>query len=145
MLKLDSENPEYLNTKAKQLEWRRSKVLEYASTGLNQRRIADALAVSPATVNHDLAVIRRQAQKQIQKYEEDLPFELRKTLAGLDSILVHSWGLVHDTDSAADRTRALALARDTYALRLELITKSEVVDTAVKYISNHKGRVAHHA
>jgi hypothetical protein len=146
VLEITKEDPERLRSSAEQVQWRRSKVLEYAATGLPQRRIAEVLQVSVGTINHDLAIIRRQAQKQIQDYEKALPFELTKTLSGLDNILVHSWGIAHDSSSASDRTRALALARDTYALKLELITKSEVVDNAVKYISNHKRRVtARHA
>jgi hypothetical protein len=138
MLEATKENTERIHSTAEQVGWRRAKVLEYSATGLPQRRIAEVLQVSVGTVNHDLAIIRRQAQKAIQDYEESLPLELAKTLAGLDNILVHSWGIVHDSSSASDRTKALSLARDTYALKLELITNSQVLETAVRYISSHK-------
>jgi transcriptional regulator len=61
------EKPE-LSTKADQLEWRRSKVVEMRSRGLNQTKIAHELQVSKASISSDMQYLRNQAKEAIREY-----------------------------------------------------------------------------
>jgi transposase len=51
-----------LGTQQKQIDWRRSRVLELSSQGYSEREIANVLApVHLTTVHRDLAYLRKQA------------------------------------------------------------------------------------
>jgi orotate phosphoribosyltransferase-like protein len=55
-------------TKSEEIEWRRAKILELKSQGLDQRDIAQVLHVSPTTITFDLQYLRREARKTIREY-----------------------------------------------------------------------------
>lgn len=57
--------------KKQQIEWRRSKVLEYLAQGLNQRQIAEKLQLDPSTISSDVAVLREQSKERIRSHLED--------------------------------------------------------------------------
>jgi len=76
----------------RQIEWRRSKVLELDSQGHTQSEIAQGLQVSVGTVNNDLSYLREQAKHNIGKYiDERLPHEYEKCLIGLNLIQREAW------------------------------------------------------
>ena len=65
-------------TKSEEIEWRRAKILELKSQGLDQRDIAQVLHVSPTTITFDLQYLRKEARKTIRVYTtEQLPLQLR--------------------------------------------------------------------
>ena len=55
-------------TKSEEIEWRRSKMLELRSQGLDQREIAQILKVSRATITFDLQCLRNEAKENVQEY-----------------------------------------------------------------------------
>lgn len=55
-------------TKSEEIEWRRSKVLELKSQGLDQREIAQRLQVSPTLISFDMKFMRKEALKNIVDY-----------------------------------------------------------------------------
>jgi transcriptional regulator len=55
-------------TKSEEIEWRRSKILELRSQGLDQREIAQILKVSRATITFDLQCLRNEAKENVQEY-----------------------------------------------------------------------------
>ncbi|MFZ0896595.1 MAG: helix-turn-helix domain-containing protein [Candidatus Nitrosopolaris sp.] len=70
-----------VNNNNSSLEWRRSKVLELASQGLNQSEISRTLQISQPTINRDFVFLRQQAKQNIRKYiDERLPEEYEKCL-----------------------------------------------------------------
>lgn len=52
-------------TKAEEIEWRRAKILELKSQGLDQREIAGKLRVSSATISYDLQCLRDEAKENV--------------------------------------------------------------------------------
>jgi hypothetical protein len=129
-----------LSTKVEQrLQWRRDKVRELSVKGHNQRQIATILKVGLASVNEDLQHLRGQAKENISRYiEEYLPAEYENCLEGLNSILTNAWAI--STDSASDkreRMQALALAKECYAMKLDLLSSATVVDRAVRFVESH--------
>lgn len=52
-------------SKAEEIEWRRSKILELKSQGLDQREIAQILKVTPALITLDLRHIREEAKENV--------------------------------------------------------------------------------
>ena len=60
-----------VNNNNSSLEWRRSKVLELASQGLNQSEISRTLQISQPTINRDFVFLRQQAKQNIRKYIDE--------------------------------------------------------------------------
>jgi orotate phosphoribosyltransferase-like protein len=52
--------------KQQQIEWRRAKILELKSQGLDQREMSQILHVSPTTITFDLQYLRKEARKTYQ-------------------------------------------------------------------------------
>ncbi|MFL6401790.1 MAG: hypothetical protein ACJ72J_19700 [Nitrososphaeraceae archaeon] len=72
--------------KAEQLQWRRSKVIEMRSRGLNQIEIAQQLQVSEASISLDMQYLRSQAKESIKEYvTEHLPEQYQVCLSVLDN------------------------------------------------------------
>src|SRR5205814_9375860 len=120
------------------LEWRRNKVLELSSQGHSQPEIATILQVGLGTVNRDLSYFRNQAKDNIEKYiDERLPEEYEKCLVGLNSIVKEAWSISQQTQDRREKIQALSLAKDCYAMKLELLTNATVVDDAIRFVSGH--------
>ena len=71
-------------TKAEQLQWRRSKVIELRSRGMSQIEIARELQVSEASISSDVQYLRSQAKESIKEYvTEHLPEQYQVCLTAL--------------------------------------------------------------
>jgi hypothetical protein len=122
------------------VEWRRAKVLELMSKGeTNQSEIARILHVDRSIVCRDAAYLRQQAKENITRYvNERLPEEYEKCLAGLNSILKEAWNMSQTDDNVkSDKIKALALVKECYAMKLELLTNATVVDDAIRFVASH--------
>lgn len=120
----------------RQIEWRRSKVAELDSQGRSQPEIAKILEVSIGTVNGDLAYLRQQAKHNIRKYiDERLPHEYEKSLLGLTLIQREAWATAQSTEDPREKIQALSLAKECYAMKMELLTNATVVDDAIKFVA----------
>jgi hypothetical protein len=123
-----------------QVEWRRAKVLELMSKGeINQSEIARILQVDRSIVCRDVAYLRQQAKENITRYvDERLPEEYEKCLVRLNSILKEAWTMSETNDNVkGDKIKALSLAKECYAMKLELLTNATVVDDAIRFVASH--------
>src|SRR5438094_3376601 len=120
------------------LAWRRDKIQELSSKGHSQREIASMLQISLGSVNRDLSYLKNQAKENIRKYiDERLPEEYEKCLVGLNSIVKEAWTTSQQTQDSREKMQALSLAKDCYAMKLELLTNATVVDDAIRFVSGH--------
>jgi predicted transcriptional regulator len=122
------------------LNWRRDKVRELSVKGYTQRRIAEILKISLTLVNEDLQYLRIKSKENISKYiEEYLPAEYENCLDGLNNILTEAWNMTTDTSSdKRERMQALSLAKECYAMKLDLLSSATVLDRAVKFVDRHR-------
>ena len=122
-----------------QLEWRRAKVLELMSKGeTNQSEIARILQVDRSTICRDVDYLRQQAKENIARYvDERLPEEYEKCLVGLNSILKEAWTISQTESIKGDKIKALALAKECYAMKLELLTNATVVEDAIRFVASN--------
>ena len=127
------------------LNWRRDKVKELSVKGYSQRRIADMMKISLALVNEDLQFLRQQARENISKYiDEYLPAEYQNCLEGLNNIMTEAWTISADADSdKREKMQALSLAKECYAMKLDLLSSATVVDRAVKFVDRNRGFMSH--
>jgi DNA-binding transcriptional regulator LsrR (DeoR family) len=113
------------------LEWRRSKVQELASQGLNQSEISRILQISQPTINRDIAYLRQQAKENIKRYiDERLPEEYEKCLVGLTAITKEAWNTANQTEDKREKIQALSLAKECYSMKLYLLTNATIIDDA---------------
>jgi hypothetical protein len=82
--------------------------------------------------------LRQQAKENIARYvDERLPEEYEKCLVGLNSILKEAWNMSQTDDSVkSDKIKALALAKECYVMKLELLTNATVVDDAIRFVAS---------
>jgi hypothetical protein len=123
-----------------QVEWRRAKVLEIMSKGeTNQSEIARILQVDRSIVYRDVVYLRQQTKENITRYvDERLPEEYEKCLVGLNNIFKEAWTMSQTDDRVkSDKIKALALAKECYVTKLELLTNATVVDDAIRFVVSH--------
>ena len=127
------------NNNSNRVEWRRAKVLELMSKGeTNQSEIARILQVDRSTICRDVDYLRQQAKENIARYvDERLPEEYEKCLVGLNSILKEAWTISQTENIKGDKIKALALAKECYAMKLELLTNATVVDDAIRFVASY--------
>jgi predicted transcriptional regulator len=118
------------------VQWRRTKVLELASQGRNQLEIAKLLQINQSTISRDLSILRQEAKQNIKRYiDERLPEEYEKCMVGLNSILTEAWNTSYQAQDKREKLQALSLAKECYAMKLELLTNATVVDDAIRFVS----------
>ena len=108
-----------MSTKADQLEWRRSKVVEMRARGLSHGEIAQELQVSRASISCDIAYLRNQAKETIREYvTEHLPEQYQVCISALDTILKHAFDILETSDDNREKLQAMELFKDLVLLRL---------------------------
>jgi transposase len=70
--------------KQRELDWRRTQVLELSSQGYSQREIASRFHVDLTAVNRDIQFLRQKAQASLLKHiHETFPEEYQKCMVGM--------------------------------------------------------------
>jgi hypothetical protein len=120
-----------------ELNWRRDRVRELTIKGHTQREIASELRIDVAMINRDLKYLREQARQNIQHYiDEHLPIEWENTIQSLNLIIKEEW----DSNPKEDRNRIMSrsLIKECLAMRIELMSSSQVIDRAIKFVDRHR-------
>ena len=131
-----------MSTKDEQLQWRRSKVIEMRSRGLNQVEIAHELQVSKASISSDMQYLRKQAKESIKEYvTEHLPEQYQICLTALDTtaldtILKHAFEILQNAYDNREKLYAMELFKDAHLVKLELLSNATTTDKALNYIRN---------
>ena len=91
-------------SKAEQLQWRRSKVVEMRARGMSQIEIARELQVSEASISSDMQYLRNQAKESIKEYAtEYLPEQYQVCLTALDEIIKRAFDIL-ETQRITERS-----------------------------------------
>jgi hypothetical protein len=69
-------------------------------------------------------------------YKERLPEEYEKCLVGLNAITREAWTTAQNTEDKREKIHALALSKECYSMKLELLTNASVVDDAIRFVSS---------
>jgi hypothetical protein len=95
-------------TKSEEIEWRRAKILELKSQGLDQREISQILHVSPTTITFDLQYLRKEARKSIREYTtEQLPLQLRIFMVANQNAIKQYWDISQKAQDNKEKIQAL--------------------------------------
>lgn len=128
--------------KQEQIDWRRQKVLELASDGYTIREIGAALLQIPyPTIGRDMLLLRKQAKEQIHKYiTEQVPFEYKKTLAGLEGIVKYMSNIISDDDNdTKEKLQAVSIKMQALNMKMELVSSANLVEEAIDLVERYRG------
>ena len=85
-----------------------------------------------------MSYLRTNSKENIRKYfDEYLPAEYENCLANLNNIMKEAWQMVLEGEKR-ERMLALALAKDCYQMKLELLSSVTVVERAVNFVNRHR-------
>jgi len=140
------EHVQLLRSTVQQIEWRRSKVLELRSEGLNQSGIAQRLKIHKSSTNRDLKYLSESARKNVETHlQEKLPEEYQLCMVGLNQVLKKSWEIANSNSSFVDdktKLQALSLATECYKYKMDLVTNGVVIIDAIKYVEKKKEKLS---
>jgi hypothetical protein len=141
----------------KQIQWRRTKVLELSSQGNTQSDIAKTLHVGEATVSRDISSLRQQAQLNLKTHINDkLPEEYQNCMVGINQVLKICWEIVNKSRTADNENgngqtmtvvdnktvlQALALINDCNKYKMDLTTNGVVITDAIKFVQTNKEKL----
>lgn len=124
-----------------QIDWRRQKILELAADGYSNREISSTLKIPHATVDRDIIILRQQAKEQINQYiTNQVPFEYKKTLAGLEGIIRHMSILIaDDTSDKREILQATTIKMQAYNMKMEMVAGANLVEEAIDLVDRYRG------
>ena len=139
----------------KQIQWRRTKVLELSSQGNTQSDIAKTLHVGEATISRDISSLRQQARINLRTHINDkLLEEYQKCMVGINQVLKICWEIVNksrNVDNNNGQTvtmtdnktvlQALALINDCNKYKMDLTTNGVVITDAFKFVQTNKEKL----
>lgn len=91
-----------------EIEERRQKVHQLMVRGLSQKRIAEIVEVSAATITRDIAVIKKNVTKYKNFNREEF---IADTITGYDDIWSECWKIASETNDKELKLKAMTAAR----------------------------------
>src|SRR5215208_1638437 len=126
----------------KQVQWRRAKVLELSSQGYSQIDIATQLQVDEVTISKDVAILRQQAQQNLQHHiHEVVPEEYQKCMVGMKRNLKQILEIAETATDHKTKLQARTAANDCYRYIMELCTNAGIVSDALKFVNQSKQKI----
>jgi hypothetical protein len=100
------------------------------------------LKIPKVTISRDVAYLREQSKKNIEQHISDkLPYEYSKCISGLEEIIKESWIIVAHTEkigNTKDKLQSLALIKDTYNTKMDLLTNASLLQDSIKFVTETK-------
>ena len=64
-------------------------------------------------------------------------------MAGISAIMKESWNTAESAESEGatgrrDKLRALGLAKECYAMKLDLLSSATILERAIRFVENHQ-------
>jgi hypothetical protein len=134
------------NTKTKdKIIWRRNKVNELSIKGFSQAEISRMLQISEATISKDITFLKEEAKETIKNHIHDkLPYEYKKCISGLEEIIKESWIILAHSEkigNTKDKISSLALIKDTYNTKMDLLTNASLLQDSIKFVEQNKDKL----
>lgn len=127
----------------KQVEWRQSQVLTLVADGYTEREIAAKLQISQPTISRDVTILKKQSRKQIQEYiTHQVPFEYKKTLAGLEGIIKYMSSIMaDDTRETKERMQAASIKMQAYNMKMEMVSGANLIEEGIDLVERYQGLI----
>jgi predicted transcriptional regulator len=128
--------------KQQQIEWRRNKIDELTVKGFSQSEIARMLEIDKSIVSKDISFLKEEAKETIKNHiQERLPYEYKKCISGLEEIIKEGWIIATTANKNGDSKEhlsSLALIKDTYSTKMDLLTNASLLQDSIKFVSETK-------
>jgi predicted transcriptional regulator len=128
--------------KQQQIEWRRNKINELSVKGFSQSEISRMLDIDKSAVSRDIEYLKQHAKDTIKNHIHDkLPYEYSKCISGLEEIIKEAWIIVAHNEkigNTKDKLQSLALIKDTYNTKMDLLTNASLLQDSIKFVSETK-------
>lgn len=127
----------------KQVEWRQSQVLTLVADGYTEREIAAKLQISQPTISRDVTILKKQSRKQIQEYiTHQVPFEYKKTLAGLEGIIKYMSSIMaDDIRETKERMQAASIKMQAYNMKMEMVSGANLIEEGIDLVERYQGLI----
>ena len=129
-------------TEQNQIQWRRDKIFELSVKGFSQAEISRMLNIPKVTISRDVAYWREQSKKNIKEHISDkLPLEYNKCISGLEVIIKEAWITcisAEKLNNNRDKLQSLALIKDTYNTKMDLLTNASLLQDSIKFVEQNK-------
>ena len=128
-----------------QLEWRYDRVLQLAANGHTEREIAAEMQLSKTTIHSDLVVLKRRAKEDIRKYiDEQVPFEYKKTLTGLNDIIKYMSNIMDNKEEGKEydtkeRMQAANVKMQAYNMKMEMVSGANLIEEGIELVEKYQG------
>jgi len=133
-------NHSHSNLNQQQIDWRREKVLQLASDGYGVREIAGVLKVSHPTISRDLQWLRAEAKQHIHEYITDqVPFEYKKTLAGLEGIVKQMSQIISKSTDNKEIMQASNIKMQALNMKMEMVSGANLVEEGIELVERYQG------
>ena len=100
------------------------------------------LNIPKVTISRAVAYWREQSKKNIKEHISDkLPLEYNKCISGLEEIIKESWNVATQADKIGnnkDKLQSLALIKDTYNTKMDLLTNASLLQDSIKFVEQNK-------
>jgi hypothetical protein len=130
------------NNNNNEITWRRNKVQELSIKGFSQAEISRMLQISEPTISRDIEYLKQIANETIRNHiQNKLPYEYSKCISGLEEIIKESWIVVAHSEKIGnnkDKLQSLALIKDTYNTKMDLLTNASLLQDSIKFVSETK-------
>ena len=122
---------------------RRQKVHIMLSQGLNETEIATQLNVNQSTICRDVKSIKKHSQDILQVIEREvLPYEYSNCLQGLQEIIKEVWIILENADKTGERLQSLALIKEIFVTRMDLLTNASLLQDSIKFVEQIKDKLS---
>jgi len=107
--------------------WRKNKILQLLSHGLNQREIAQELKVHESTISRDIRAIKKEIESERINWIDHVVYETELSLIGLGEVLKTAWTTAQESKDERIRLQALALIANIYRERKQLFDSKNAI------------------
>ncbi len=129
-------------TTQEELAWRRSKVLELLSRGMNQSQVANELKLPRQTISDDVKALREESKERIRTHlEERLPLAFETCLATLEDSKRRAYEIVEKIEDPRVKLQAIQIINDSTMKIMDLLTHNGTVETAMSYAERMNKRL----
>ena len=118
------------------MDLRRAKIMELLSNGhTSQVSIAEILNVSEPTVSRDIRFLKDRAKKELEShFQERLPFEYARAMAGINSTLAQVSELLKGTKDPKTKIECMKLQMDLWKSVMSMATDGGIIERAMKIV-----------
>ena len=89
-----------------------------------------------------MVILKRRAKEDIRKYiDEQVPFEYKKTLAGLEDIIKYASNIMSDesSENTKEKMQAASIRIQAYNMKMEMVSGANLIEEGIELVERYRG------